>query len=267
MVIDFHTHAFPDTLADRAVSHLYELGGMPPKNDGKISGLIHSMDEDGVDKCVVLSIATKPGQETNVNNFAISLLENSRIIPFGSVYPGSDTALSEIERLHKAGVKGIKMHPEYQDFYIDEDRVKEIYKKCGELGMIVLLHCGGDVAYRPPYHGTPELIEKVVSEFCDTTFVCAHMGGYDLWRDFADRVKPHKNMYIDTSMTNTEAILDNEIGHRIFETHGFDKFLFGSDSPWERHYKSMEKLFSYGFSDEINKKILGENAVKLLGLK
>ena len=129
MVIDFHTHAFPDALADRAVAHLYELGGMPPKNDGKISGLISSMDADGVDKCVVLSIATKPKQETNVNNFAISLLENPRTIPFGSVFPGSETALSEIERLCAAGVKGIKMHPEYQDFYIDEDRVKPIYKK------------------------------------------------------------------------------------------------------------------------------------------
>ncbi|MBP3580329.1 MAG: amidohydrolase [Clostridia bacterium] len=266
MIIDFHTHAFPDKLADKAVAHLYELGGMPPKSDGKISGLIRCMDEDGVDASVVLSIATKPQQETNVNNFAISLLENPRIIPFGSVFPGSDTALTEIERLHKSGVKGIKMHPEYQDFYIDEDRVAPIYKKCGELGMIVLLHCGGDVAYEPPYHGTPELIEKIVNKFCDTTFVAAHMGGFDLWEEFANTVKPHKNLYIDTSMTNTAKHLDNEIGHRIFETHGYDKFLFGSDSPWERHYKSMEKLYSYGFSDEVNKKILGENAVKLLGI-
>lgn len=267
MVIDFHTHAFPDKLAERAVPHLYELGGMPPKNDGKISGLIKSMNEDGVDISVVLNIATKPEQETNVNNFAISLLENERIVPFGSVFPGSNTALSELERLKCAGVKGIKMHPEYQDFYIDEDRAKAIYKKCAELGLIVLLHCGGDVAYRPPYHGTPLLIEKIVSEFCDTTFVVAHMGGYDLWAEFADIVKPHENLYIDTSMTNTQAVLDNRIGHRIFEIHGFDKFLFGSDSPWERHYKSMEKLYSYGFSEQVNKKILGENACRLLGIK
>ena len=266
MVVDFHTHAFPDKLAERAVPHLYELGGMPPKSDGKISGLIDTMDKDGVDISVVLSIATKPEQETNVNNFAISLLENPRIIPFGSVFPGSATAMSELERLKNAGVKGIKMHPEYQDFYIDEDRVKLVYKKCAELGLLVLLHCGGDVAYRPPYHGTPVLIEKIVSEFCDTTFIAAHMGGYDLWKDFANTVKPHDNLYIDTSMTNTEAQLDNEIGLKIFETHGVEKFLFGSDSPWERHCKSMEKLYSYGFSEEVNNKILGENAVKLLGI-
>lgn len=264
MIIDFHTHAFPDKLAERAVPHLYELGGMPPKSDGKISGLVQNMNSDGVDISVVLSIATKPEQETNVNNFAISLIDNPRIIPFGSVYPGSDKATYEIERLHEAGVKGIKMHPEYQNFFIDDEATFPIYRKCAELGMHVLLHCGGDVAYDPPYHGTPDRIEKIVSMFGDTTFIAAHMGGYNLWEEFSVTVKAHENLYIDTSMTNTEAQLDNKIGHRIFETHGFEKFLFGSDSPWERPYKSMDKLFSYGFSDEINKKILGENAVKLL---
>ena len=65
-------------------------------------------------------------------------------------------------------------------------------------------------------------------------------------------------------MTNTVDILDNDTAKRIFEIHGFDKFLFGSDTPWERECKSLEKLYSYGFSDEVNKMILGENAKKLL---
>ncbi len=264
MIVDFHTHAFPDVLAHRAIPSLAEKGGITAYSDGTVDGIIASMDRDGVDVSVVLSIATKAKQETNVNNFAISLLDNKRIVPFGSVFPGSDSTIYEIERLHEAGVKGIKLHPEYQQFYMDDEVAFPIYKKCGELGMIVLLHCGEDVGYPPPVHATPERIEKTVSMFPETTFVAAHMGGYNLWDEFSQKVKAHDNLYIDTSMTNTVAHLDNEVGKRIFEIHGYDKFLFGSDSPWERPIKSMEKVYSYGFDDGINKKILGENAGKLL---
>ena len=267
MIIDFHTHAFPDELAQKAIPVLSEKGGITPYSDGTVDGIVSSMNRDGVDVSVVLSIATKAKQETNVNNFAISLIDNKRIVPFGSVFPGSDNALPEIERLHCAGIKGIKLHPEYQQFFIDDEAAHPIYKKCGELGMIVLLHCGEDVGYPPPVHATPDRIEKTVSMFPETTFVTAHMGGYNLWEEFSQKVKAHDNLYIDTSMTNTVAHLDIEVGKRIFEIHGHDKFLFGSDSPWERPCKSMEKVYSYGFCDEVNKMILGNNAKRLLNIK
>ena len=264
MIIDFHTHAFPDALAPRAIQSLSIGGGVEAFTDGTANGIIKVMDENSVDKAVVLNIATKPKQEANVNSFAISLLENPRFVPLGSVFPGSENALYEIDRLHEAGIKGIKLHPEYQDFFIDDKVAFPIYKACAKHGMFVHFHCGGDVAYSAPFHAEPHNIENTVSMFPETTFIAAHMGGYGLWERFADTVKAHDNLYIDTSMTNTVDILDNDTAKRIFEIHGFDKFLFGSDTPWERECKSLEKLYSYGFSDEVNKMILGENAKKLL---
>ncbi len=266
MIIDCHTHAFPDELAPRAIASLVAKGGIQPFCDGTAKDLIRSLDQNGIDKAVVLSIATKATQETNVNNFAISLLKSDRLIPLGSVFPGSETALSEIERLHKAGVKGIKLHPEYQDFYMEDEIMFPIYEKCAELGMIMHFHCGGDVAYEPPYHASPKVIEYVASTFPDTKIICAHMGGYELWNEFACTVKPHKNLYIDTSMTNTVAKINNKTALKLFEIHGVEKFLFGSDSPWERQCDSLEKLYSYGLSEKETKMILGENAKRLYNL-
>ncbi|MBQ7400149.1 MAG: amidohydrolase [Clostridia bacterium] len=266
MLIDFHSHAFPDTLAERAIASLSQGGGISPYAKGKVSDLIEIMDEDGVDKSVVLSIATKPSQETNVNNFAISLLENPRLIPFGSVYPGSETSLSEIERLKMAGIKGIKFHPEYQCFDVMDEKVFPAYEKCAELGMVVLFHAGGDVAFKPPFHSDPERLNSLCDMFPKTTFVFAHMGGYDMWEDAAEKYKRHDNMYLDTSIINTVAIIDNSVAKQIISNVGIDHILFGSDMPWARANHSRNKLLELGLSDEDLRLIFSENAKQLLSL-
>ncbi len=266
MVIDFHTHAFPDKIALRAITSLAEKGNISAFGTGTISDLISKMDEDGVDFAVVNNIATKPEQETNVNNFAISLLDNPRIIPFASVYPGSDTALSELERVKEAGIKGIKMHPEYQSFYIDDEKVMPVYDKCAELGLIVTLHCGGDVGFKPPYHATPERIEKITRLFPDTVFVCAHMGGYDMWAEFERAVTGKDNLYIDTSMTGTVARLNPDTARKIIDKIGINHVLFGSDMPWAREGASINTVKSWGLSVDALEKIFWGNAKRLLGI-
>ncbi|MBO4949415.1 MAG: amidohydrolase [Clostridia bacterium] len=266
MLIDFHSHAFPDALAERAIASLSQAGGISPYAKGKVADLIEIMDEDDVDISVVLNIATKPTQETNVNNFAISLLSNPRIVPFGSVYPGSETSISEVERLHAAGIKGIKFHPEYQWFDVMDERVFPTYEKCGELGMIVTFHAGGDVGFKAPFHSDPERLNKLCELFPKTTFVFAHMGGYDMWEEGADVYKYHDNMYLDTSIINTVSIINNDSAKRLIDNVGIDHILFGSDMPWARASHSRAKLEALGLSDKTLVKIYYENAMKLLSI-
>ena len=266
MLIDFHTHAFPEKIAERAIMSLAEKGGIKPYAMGKTEELVEKMNEDSVDISVVLNIATKPEQETNVNNFAISLLENPRIIPFGSVYPASETSLSEIERLKNAGIKGIKFHPEYQWFDVLDERVYPAYKKCGELGMIVTFHAGGDVGFKAPFHSDPERLQKLCDMFPETTFVFAHMGGYGMWENGAQVYTHHDNMYLDTSMINTVEIIENDTAKRIIENVGIDHLLFGSDMPWARASHSKEKLETLGLSEQELEKIYYKNAKKLLNI-
>ena len=130
MLIDFHTHAFPGKIAARAVSSLSQAcGGLEPQTDGTLESLKAEMAKDGVTISVVQSIATNPGQMSNVNNFAMEMNRDDAIVAFGSVHPDAPNALEELERIHAAGLRGVKFHPEYQNFYVDDEKLRPIYRK------------------------------------------------------------------------------------------------------------------------------------------
>ena len=266
MIIDFHSHAFPDALAKKAISSLSQKGSINPFADGTVNGLVEIMDEEQVDLSVILNIATKPEQETNVNNFAMSLVNHTRVIPLGSVFPKSETCLSQLERLKAGGIKGIKMHPEYQNFDILDDGMYDLYNKCADLSMFILMHTGADVAYKAPYHTTPEKLEKLVTLFPKTTFIFAHLGGYEMWNDAANTLTHHENMYIDTSMINTVAKIDSYDAKKIIMNVGADRVLFGSDMPWGRPSHSIKKILSLNLGKDIEDNIFYNNAAQLLGL-
>ena len=177
MVIDFHTHCFPDKIADKAIAKLaYASGGLQPYTDGTLGGLRQSMAKDGVDLSVVMSIATNAHQQTSVNDFAAAINNGTDIIAFGSVYPHSEDAFDELERIKALGLKGVKLHPDYQGFAVDDLKMKPLYRKISELGLITLFHAGADVGFAPPYGGMPENMKTAVSWF-DTPVVAAHWGG------------------------------------------------------------------------------------------
>ena len=156
MLIDFHTHCFPDKIAERAIAKLsYVSGGMKPNTDGTLGGLLSSMDAQGVDISVVLNIATNAHQQTSVNDFAASI-KSDRIVPFGSVFPDSPDVLDELDRIHEMGLVGVKLHPDYQGFSVDDPKMKPIYKKIASLGLVTVFHAGFDYGFPPPYGATPE---------------------------------------------------------------------------------------------------------------
>ena len=137
MLIDFHAHTFLDKLAAGAVSSLAERAHFKPNTNGTVSATRAIMREQGVDRFVALNIAVSPHTERHVNDYAISLLQYPEIIPFGSVHPDSPNALSEIDRLYEAGIKGIKFHNEYMNFRVDDEHAFPIYEACTEKGMIM----------------------------------------------------------------------------------------------------------------------------------
>lgn len=166
MIIDMHTHCFPDPLAEKAMPMLALRSGNPcPAFDGTASGLKESVLSGGADRAAVLNIATNAHQQKKVNDFAISLLGDSVLIPFGSVHFESPDAISELDRLHDAGIKGIKLHPDYQGFFADDERMFPIYEKIGSLGMITVFHAGVDIGVPDPVHCTPQMLKKILPRF------------------------------------------------------------------------------------------------------
>ena len=263
MTIDFHTHCFPDALAARVIPMLAANANIPAYLDGTVSDLLESMRTNGVDYSVMLQIATKPSQNRTVNTWAIERNEPG-IIPFGSVHPFSSDWSAELERLAAAGVKGIKLHPEYQGVYVDNEAMLPIYRKVDELGLILLMHAGADVGVAPPVHGTPQHFARIVDKLPKGRTILAHMGGWNKWDD-VERLLVGTHLVFDTSFSRD--FMEPGQMKRMIETHGHEKFVMGSDSPWGAQTAAIGAIRELGLPKAHQDAILGGNAARLLGLK
>ena len=263
MLIDFHTHAFPERIAARAVGKLsHDAGGLVPQTDGTLASLKEQMRLDGVDISVVHSIATSPKQQANVNSFAIEMDRDPAIVAFGSVHPDAPDALEELERIHAAGLKGVKFHPEYQCFYVDDEKMKPIYQKIASLGLITLFHAGFDIGFPPPYHCTPERLLGAL-KWLDTPVVAAHWGGLDCGPEVLDKLCG-TDIWMDLSYGY--GAVAKPMAQRIVDRHGPDRLLFASDMPWHRPAWELQLLRTLDISEADREKIYFRNAQGLLGL-
>ena len=263
MLIDFHAHAFPDKIAAAAVGKLaFAAGGLQPQTDGSPASLKAQMQADGVDISVVHSIATKPSQQTNVNNFAIELNKDPAIVAFGSVHPDAPDALEELERIAAAGLKGIKFHPEYQHFYVNDEKMKPIYRKISQLGLITLFHAGMDYGMPPPYHCMPEQLAQALYWF-DSPVVAAHWGGLGCGEAVLEKLCG-KDVWFDLSFGY--GVMAKCTAQAIVDKHTPDRLLFASDMPWHRPSWEKRLLDTLDISQADREKIFSGNARKLLKL-
>ena len=263
MRIDFHTHAFPDALAARAIPNLAHTGGgLIPLTDGTVSGLLDSMDRCGVTHAVLLNIATKPSQQRHVNDWTASV-NSDRIIAFGSVHPNAPDVMDELERIHCLGLKGVKLHPEYQGFDINDPKLMPVYRKIASLGLITVFHAGLDIGYMPPPRTSPAAFASILPAFDGAAVVAAHMGGYMQW----DEVINHLcglPIYLDTSFSFGRIIKPQ--AQRIIDLHGPDRILFGTDLPWNEADTESRLINSLDLSESDREKIFFKNAAALLNI-
>ncbi len=262
MLIDFHTHCFPERIANIALEKLsFVSGGLYPYTNGTVEGLCDNMARHGVDKAVVLNIATNATQQSKVNDFAASINKNN-IISFGSIFPDSEDWQNELERIKEMGLKGVKLHPDYQGFNVDDEKMKPIYKKIGQLGLITVFHAGFDYGFAPPYHATPDKMERALKWF-DSPVVAAHWGGIDC----GELVLKHlcgKDIYFDTSFGYGN--MPKYYAQKILDAHTPNKMLFGTDSPWHTAEMELRLLNSLSLNENELEKIKHLNAEKLLNI-
>ena len=261
-MIDFHVHAFPDDLASRAMEQLSQRSGVIPSYDGTVSGLKRSMMRAGISMSVLQPVATKPSQVRSINNWLLSL-KSDWLIPFGAIHPDLERPEEELKKIKALGIRGIKIHGDYQDTFIDDERYMPIYEAMEDLGMILLLHAGVDIGLPPPVRATPERILKVHESFPRLRIVAAHMGGFRMW-DEVERYLLGREIYLDTSYVRT--FMDDERALRMMREHGIDRILFATDAPWADQKEELSWITSLGFSEEEMAKILRENGAKLLRL-
>ncbi|NLB78280.1 MAG: amidohydrolase family protein [Clostridiaceae bacterium] len=260
MVIDFHTHCFTDEIAVNAIPLLAQKADIPAMLNGTVSDLTESMKKYGITYSVLLNIATKPSQTEKINSWAASVQKDS-IISFGSIHPKYKNWEREIKRIKELGLKGIKFHPEYQEFYVDDEAMYPIYEKAFELGLIVVFHAGEDLGFNRPFHGTPQRLNKLIRSFAGGTIIAAHMGGFRYWDD-VEKYLVGKDIYFDTSFCL--GYMEEEQKRRIIKNHGYKKILFGTDSPWKIQGEEVQRIKDLCLGKEAEEAILYKNAAELL---
>ncbi len=263
-IIDFHTHCFPEKIAGRALDKLSQsAGGLKYHTDGTVEGLKKEMKKQGVSASVVLNIATNEKQQKSVNDFAALINNEEDIFAFGSVYPFSEDAFGELERIKALGLKGVKLHPEYQEFYVDDERLKPIYEKISKLGLITVFHSGKDLAYKPPYKCPPERLLRALKWF-SAPVIAAHWGAAGISDDVI-KYLCGEDIYLDTAFGY--GYINKDEANRIIENHGTDKILFGTDSPWSYPEREAGFIDTLDLSENDKNKIFYENAENLLNIK
>ncbi|MDR3293769.1 MAG: amidohydrolase family protein [Clostridiales bacterium] len=265
-MIDFHAHIYPDALAAGVI---HKLGAAAaeivcmPSTDATYTDTKRYFKENGIDKFVVLNIATREKQHKNVNDFAIALDQDPDIISFGSVYPTGDTFEPELLRLKAAGIKGIKLHPEYQDFAVNDRRAFRVYEMCRDLDLIISFHAGYDLAYMHRLNCPADAARDVVNNFPKNKFVFAHFGGYRIF-DAVNEYLAGQNCYFDTSFVSEHEREFIPAINKMIKKHGAEGFLFGSDTPWMHVKKSIEFIDMLDLTDREKELIFDGNARALL---
>ena len=269
MIIDFHTHIFPDKIAEKTIDYLMEKGGIPSFSDGKASSLIDKMNEAGVDISVVLPAMTNPKQFESINRFAMEINEQykgceRKLISFGGIHPDCDDIENKLKFIKESGFIGIKIHPDYQGTYINDEKYIRILELAKDLDLVVVTHAGFDCGFKgEPIKCTPSLSYEVIKKVNHKKLVLAHLGGNEMIDDAIEKLCG-LDVYLDTAYVLN--YIDKETFLRFIEKHGADKILFASDTPWSDIKSNVEKIKSFELDKEIENKILYENAKILLGI-
>jgi len=275
MVIDFHTHVYPDKIAEKTIDAL--MRSAPDVNvytKGTINSLLESMKKAGIDKSVILPVATRKGQFDTINRVASEINKKyDQLVSFGGIHPDDDNIENKLLFLKETGFKGIKIHPDYTQTFIDDERYIKIITECAKLGLTVVTHAGVDPAF-DVIHCPPEKARLVLDKVTSLTkpekpfLVFAHLGGIYCHKDVLKYLMG-TNCYIDISCSFASLgsycdTTDKEVVE-VIKGHGADKILFATDSPWNHQGEYLEKFKSMsGLSDIEKEMILCKNAQKLL---
>ncbi len=277
-MIDFHAHTFPDKIAAAAIGKLEKAAHAHSFSDGTRDGLLRAMHAASVSHAVVLPVATNPLKCASMNDASHALDGLDGLIYFAAIHPDAPDWYQELDRVKQLGFKGVKIHPVYQDVAIDDPRFVRILARCGELGLIVVMHAGADIGFPGVVRCSPAMLRSALRQAGPVTLVAAHMGGWRNWQEVPEHLLD-TGIYLDTAfslgnITPLDAhdapadlsLLDAEDFCQLVRTFGSQRVLFGTDSPWDDLQASIDRIRALPLTHDEQENIFSRNARKLLGI-
>ena len=259
VIYDCHTHIYPDKIAAKAVKSIGDFYDIPMGTDGTAETLLRQMKELGIRRSLALAVAVEARQVGHINDFLIATVNAHprELWGFATLHPDMEAPEKEVDRVLKAGMKGIKLHPDMQHFSLADEKADRLFAACE--GVCPMMLHTGDSRY---HNSNPSLIPGILKRHPRLQLICAHFGGYSEWDDAA-KYLADTNVYVDTS--STFFALPNERVLPLIRLYGEDRILFGTDYPMWRAIPEIQNLLSLGLSQTALKKIFSENLARLLG--
>lgn len=265
MIIDAHAHIFPDKIAEKAtegISGFYD--GMKMDSHGTVGELLEKGAAAGVDRFIVQSVATVPEQVTSINTFITECvrLYPDKLIGFGAMHPDFPDIKDETERIISLGLRGIKLHSDFQQFDIDDERAFPIYE-AAEGRLPILFHCGDPRSDR----SSPERLLNVAKRFPRLTVIGAHLAGWTMWDRSAELfgrfAETSGGIYTDCS--SSLYAMSPEHAAKLIRMFGADRVMWGTDYPMWNAREELERFARLPLTERERELILSENALRLLG--
>lgn len=229
-IIDTHAHIYPDAIAQRAAASIGDFYRIPMCLDGTLGGLMSAGEKAGVTRFLVHSVAVSPDRVEHINDFLArsAAAHPDRLIGFGSMHPDYPDVPRELARLKRMGLRGVKLHPDFQKFLLDGDAAVEMFRTMADLGLPALVHTGDS---RYPY-SQPERMARALDRAPGLRVICAHLGGWSVWTDAWRALAGRPGLWVDTS--SSLYALQPEEAASIIRRYGADRAFFGTDYPmWE----------------------------------
>lgn len=261
-IIDAHCHVYPDKIAVKASKATGNFYAIPMDYDGTVSTLLEVGEKAGVDKYIIQSVATTPAQVRSINEFIKNTVEkySDKMYGLGTLHPESDDLKGDVENIVELGLLGVKLHPDIQQFKLDDYRCLKIYELCEKHNLPMLIHTG-DSRYD---YSNPNRLIPILDIYDKLIIVGAHFGGWSMWEKASELLYEKPNFLVDCS--SSFYALDDEKIMEIIRRYGADKVLFGADYPMWNPKDEIERLNSLPLTDEEKEKIFSLNAMRVFGI-
>ncbi len=267
MIIDAHTHIYPDFVAEKALSTVISntKGRLNAYTDGTFDSLMASMDAAGVDISIVLTVATNPSQNSSILRWIRGMVRSSpRMMFFGSVHPYDPNYRNHIREMSDLGLQGLKFHPAYQEFPVDSRDAYPVYEEASKHDLVMYFHSGFDPSLPESDYTSIERFASFLKDFKGSKIVLAHGGGYGEWDKVMDLLGD-KKCYFDVAFV-LESMKRCKDARELYRQNE-DYFIFGSDSPWREQKKYVELIRnSPNLTKEQKEKLFFRNTQKLIDI-
>ncbi|WP_458406453.1 amidohydrolase family protein [Methanobrevibacter sp.] len=262
-IVNAHCHIYPEKIAEKAVVGIRDFYDLDMSLNGTVDGLLKDGAKIGVTHYLVHSVATTPKQVKSINEFIAESVNQhpDKFIGFGTLHPDSEDIQGDFDYLIELGLKGVKLHPDFQLFGMDEERAFRIGEVVRDGKVPILVHCG-DYRYN---FSNPEQIKPFLDKFPEIPFIGAHFAGWSVWKEATLKLAGTPNLYVDLSSSLYD--LTPEEAYDLIHAYGTDRVLWGTDYPMWESISEMEYFNKINLTDEERSQILFDNAAKLLNIK